>query len=65
VQHHYNGYLAEYRSSQSFTDGMEWIVNHPDKVTLREQARQTVMDKFSEQVIAQKHLKIYEQIINS
>jgi glycosyltransferase involved in cell wall biosynthesis len=31
VQHEYNGYLATYRSAESFTDGMEWIIKHPDK----------------------------------
>ncbi|HEY0244262.1 MAG TPA: glycosyltransferase, partial [Mucilaginibacter sp.] len=29
VQHQYNGYLAEYRSAQSFADGMEWAITYP------------------------------------
>lgn len=64
VQHQRNGYLAEYRSAESFTNGMEWILNHPDKETLQKQARQTVMDKFSETVIAQKHIAVYQALIN-
>ncbi|WP_157543940.1 glycosyltransferase family 4 protein [Mucilaginibacter paludis] len=63
VQHQHNGYLATYRSAESFTDGMEWIINHPDHHSLREQARQTVMDNFSEEIIAQKHLEVYQQLV--
>ena len=62
VQHQYNGYLAEYRNAKSFTDGMEWIVKHPEKEKLNEQARQTVMDKFSETTIAKKHIDLYKHL---
>jgi glycosyltransferase involved in cell wall biosynthesis len=64
VEHLYNGYLAEYRSAKSFTDGMEWVINYEDKPALQEQARQTVMDKFAEPVIAQKHVQLYNQLVN-
>lgn len=64
VTHEKNGYLAVYRSSESFADGMEWVINHPDRKQLNENARQTVMDKFSEQIIAQKHIDLYKQLIH-
>jgi len=63
VQHQYNGYLAEYRSSESFADGMEWIINYPDKEKLTQQARQTVMEKFAEDIIAQKHIDLYNRVL--
>jgi glycosyltransferase involved in cell wall biosynthesis len=62
VQHQYNGYLAEYRDAESFTDGMEWIIKHPEKEKLNQQARQTVMDKFSETIIAKKHIDVYNEV---
>lgn len=62
VQHLQNGYLAEYRSSKSFADGMEWAINHEDPEALQQQSRQTVMDKFAEPVIAQKHIQLYNQL---
>ncbi|MCJ8210717.1 glycosyltransferase [Mucilaginibacter sp. RS28] len=65
VQHKHNGYLATYRSSESFTKGMEWVLDYSDKEQLRQQARQTVMDNFSEQVIAQKHIKLYQQALKT
>lgn len=63
VQHLQNGYLAEYRSAKSFADGMEWAINHEDATALQQQARQTVMDKFAEPVIAQKHIQLYNQLV--
>jgi glycosyltransferase involved in cell wall biosynthesis len=62
VQHLQNGYLAEYRSSKSFADGMEWAINHVEPEALQQQSRQTVMDKFAEPVIAQKHIQLYNQL---
>ncbi|HEY2583555.1 MAG TPA: glycosyltransferase [Mucilaginibacter sp.] len=63
VQHEYNGYLAKYRSSESFADGMEWIIKHPEKEKLQQQARQTVMEKFSENIIADKHIELYRELL--
>ncbi len=65
VRHEKNGYLATYRSSESFADGMEWVINHPDRNQLNQDARQTVMNKFSEQIIAQKHIDLYKQLMKA
>jgi glycosyltransferase involved in cell wall biosynthesis len=64
VKHQYNGYLATYRSSESFTNGMEWIIKHPEKEKLNKQARQSIMDKFSEEVIAKKHIEVYKSLLD-
>jgi glycosyltransferase involved in cell wall biosynthesis len=65
VSHKHNGYLAEYKSAQSFTAGMEWVIDYPDQELLRKQARQTVMQYFSEDIVAKKHIKLYEQVVQS
>jgi glycosyltransferase involved in cell wall biosynthesis len=63
VKHEYNGYLAAYRSSENFTDGMEWIINHPDRLKLQQQARQGIMDHFSEEIVSKKHIDLYKQLL--
>jgi len=65
VKHQQNGYLAEYRSSKSFADGMEWIIDYSDKEKLKQNARQTIMDNFSEDVIGTKHIDLYEEILKA
>lgn len=63
VHHQYNGYLANYKSAESFTDGMEWIIKHPEQERIQQQARQIIMNTFSEEVIAQKHIRLYESLL--
>lgn len=63
VQHEHNGFLAEYRSSESFCTGMEWLINYPVKEALRKNARETTMQKFSEKVVAQKHIELYTSLL--
>jgi glycosyltransferase involved in cell wall biosynthesis len=63
VQHHINGYLATYRSAESFTDGMEWVIKYPQPELLQQWARQTIMDVFSEEVIAKKHIALYSTLL--
>lgn len=63
VKHEHNGYLATYRSAESFADGMQWIINHPDQSKLRQQARQSIMDNFSEEIISKKHIQLYNDLL--
>ncbi|SDF35380.1 Glycosyltransferase involved in cell wall bisynthesis [Mucilaginibacter pineti] len=63
VKHGYNGYLATYRSAESFAEGMEWVIKHPDRQQLQKQARQTVIDVFSEEVIGKKHIELYQSLL--
>lgn len=65
VEHEKNGYIADYRSVESFTAGMEWVIFHPQPETLRHNARETVMQKFSEATIAIQHVALYNQLLDS
>ena len=63
VRHEYNGYLAQYRSAESFADGMEWVLNYPAKEKLQAQSRLTVMDRFAERIVAAKHIQVYQKLV--
>lgn len=63
VKHHINGYLAEYKSAEDLARGIEWVYQYQDKESLNRSARLTVEEHFSEEVIAKKHLKLYNQIL--
>lgn len=63
VEHKHNGYLAEYRSSESFADGMEWMIKNNDRALLQRNARQTVIEKFSEEVVAEQHIALYQELV--
>lgn len=63
VAHQQNGYLAVYKNSEDFMNGINWVYQHPDREKLRQNARITVMDKFSEEVIAKQHIALYKQLL--
>ncbi|HVV54591.1 MAG TPA: glycosyltransferase [Mucilaginibacter sp.] len=65
VKHEYNGYLADYRSSESFAAGIMWMINYPEKEKLQRQSRQTVIDNFSEKVIAESHISLYHKLLKT
>ncbi|WP_244139409.1 glycosyltransferase [Mucilaginibacter ginkgonis] len=63
VKHEENGYLATYKSAESLCRGMSWIITHGNLQQLQNNARETVMEHFSEQRIADRHIAMYEEVI--
>ncbi len=64
VKHQHNGYLAEYQSAADLAVGIQWVMQHPDRENLTLNARKTVETRFSEAVIAQKHIELYQSLMN-
>lgn len=64
VQHQQNGYLATYQSAADLAQGMAWVFAHPDRENLNKQARLSVEQYFSETIIAQKHIQLYQSLLN-
>lgn len=64
VKHLENGYLAEYESSEDLATGMEWLYHDENAADIQKEARRTILTQFSEQVIAEKHLLLYQSLID-
>jgi glycosyltransferase involved in cell wall biosynthesis len=64
VQHQKNGYLAKYKDAEDFMAGINWVYQHPEKEKLNKEARKTVMEKFSEEVIAARHIEMYQILLD-
>ena len=64
VKHEENGYLAAYRSSEDLATGIKWVFDHGDKQRLNTAARQSVMENFSEDIIARKHIAVYQELLS-
>ena len=65
VIHQHNGYLAQGASPEELAKGLDWVKNHANKMSLSEAARQTVLSTFSETVVAQQHIKLYQSILKN
>lgn len=65
VRHKQNGYLANYQSSDDLANGIKWVIDHPDRLTLNDESRKSVMENFSESIIAEKHMLIYKELLQN
>ncbi|MNE32655.1 GDP-mannose-dependent alpha-(1-6)-phosphatidylinositol monomannoside mannosyltransferase [compost metagenome] len=65
VKHKENGYLAIYKSAEDFANGIAWVINYENKSALNERARQTVLENFSMEVVAKKHIELYKTLIQN
>jgi len=64
VHHLENGYLAEYESSEDLATGIEWLYHDENAPDIQKEARRTVLTEFSEEVIAEKHVLLYQSLID-
>jgi glycosyltransferase involved in cell wall biosynthesis len=64
VEHLVNGYLADYESAEDLATGMEWLYHEDSAAEIQKQARLTILTHFSEEVIAEKHILLYQSLIN-
>ncbi|MEQ7802515.1 glycosyltransferase family 4 protein [Pedobacter sp. ASV1-7] len=64
VKHLENGYLADYKSSEDLATGIEWLYHDENAPDIQKEARRTILNQFSEVVIAEKHLLLYQSLID-
>jgi glycosyltransferase involved in cell wall biosynthesis len=53
------GFLAKYKSAESLAKGMKWVLFDANYDELSKNARQKVMDNYSEKVVLEQYLKVY------
>lgn len=62
VEHRSNGYLAELRSADDLSVGIEWLLNAAGP-QLRNAARASVLQKFAGDTVAAAYGRIYEELL--
>lgn len=62
IDHLHNGYVAQYKSSEDFANGIYWALSEPEYNTLSEQAVRKAVSNYSESIIAKKYIDIYNKI---
>lgn len=61
IDHLHNGYVAQYKSSEDFADGIYRTLNDPDYASIAEQAARKVVSNYSENIIAKKYIDLYNK----
>jgi len=62
IDHLHNGYVAQYKSSEDFANGIYWVLTDPSYQELSEQACRKAVSHYSEDIIAKKYTDIYNKI---
>ena len=63
VDHKVNGYLAASFNASDLADGVSWVLNHEQPKSVSSAARNKVEEKFSEKIVAEQYLEIYQNVI--
>lgn len=63
IDHKKNGYLAEYKSVDDLTRGIEWVLENSYYGKLCQNAREKVVKNFDLKVITGKYKNLYEKIL--
>ncbi|MBD3789206.1 MAG: glycosyltransferase family 4 protein [Campylobacterales bacterium] len=64
IEDRINGYLAKPYDTDDLAKGIEWILNHPAYEELCQKAREKVLKEFDSQIVAQKYIELYKDVLN-
>ena len=60
IDHKQNGYVASYKDAQDLANGLMWVL-HETTGTLASNARNKVLENYSENIIAKKYIDVYNK----
>ena len=64
IEHMTNGYLARPFDCQDLADGISYVANHEHYSLMCNNSRNSIVNKFSYDVISLKYLKLYSNLVN-
>ena len=64
VEHQINGYLAKYKDAADFAAGIDYVLNSGNTNELSTNARKKVTNNFSNEIVADKYIGVYNSILN-
>ena len=64
IEHQKNGYLAEYKSADDLARGIYWCLWEADYESLAVNARQKVVDCYSEEAVANAYIQLYNELLS-
>jgi glycosyltransferase involved in cell wall biosynthesis len=65
VNHQINGYLTKYKDAEDLAAGIEWVLENTEKSGLSEACIKKVKENYSESVVANQYISLYEDLLNN
>lgn len=63
IDHKVNGYLADAASPEDLARGIRWILEHDDYELLAKNARQKVLDNYTEEILTDRFIEVYRSML--
>lgn len=63
IEHKVNGYLADYKNVEDMVKGLYWVINNNIDNEIGIKAREKVVNSYSEEIIAKKHIELYKALL--
>lgn len=64
IDHLHNGYVARYKSAEDLANGIHWTLTEGDYQTLSEEAHRKAESNYSQSIVANQYIKVYNQVTN-
>ncbi|MCR5575220.1 MAG: glycosyltransferase, partial [Bacteroidaceae bacterium] len=65
IDHLHNGYVAEYKSTEDFTNGIYWLLQAPDYKRMSAEAVRKVQTHYAPQVVARRYIQVYNKLLGT
>lgn len=62
IDHLHNGYVAQYKSSEDFANGIHWALTEGEYAYLSEEACRKAVSNYSEGIIAKRYIDVYNKV---
>ena len=62
IDHKENGFLARFQNVEDLANGIRYVLSPENNERLGKAAREKVLEFYSEKIVAQQYIKVYEQI---
>jgi len=62
IDHKANGYIASYKDAEDLAEGIEWVLTQ-EETNLSEASRQKVCDSYREEIISEKYISLYKDLL--
>ncbi|MDG5799336.1 glycosyltransferase family 4 protein [Marinilabiliaceae bacterium ANBcel2] len=64
IDHKKSGYLARIADYYDFASGMEFLLSNSEELNMHVNARDTILEKYSPAVVAQKYIDLYSSLLS-
>ncbi|OAV73458.1 GDP-mannose-dependent alpha-(1-6)-phosphatidylinositol dimannoside mannosyltransferase [Bacteroidales bacterium Barb6] len=65
IDHKVNGYLAAYRNTKDFADGIHWALHNKNNPKIANACLKKVQDNYTESIVAGKYISLYKKLLES